>query len=128
MILVIGGAFQGKSQYAEKMFSIDPKEWVDGDNCSWADIYHGKAIRHFHEFIRLRLAEQEDLSTLAEEIIRKNPDAVIVSNELGYGIVPTDPFERKYRETVGRVCQKLAAHAEEVHRVVCGVGAVIKRA
>ena len=51
---------------------------------------------------------------------------IIVCREVGCGIVPMDAFEREYRETVGRVCTELAAMSEEVHRVLCGVGTVIK--
>ena len=63
---------------------------------------------------------------LAEELAKKNPEVILISNELGYGVVPVDPFDRQYREAVGRTCEKLAAFAEEVHRVVCGLGLVIK--
>ncbi len=58
----------------------------------------------------------------------KNPDVVIVTNELGYGIVPIDRFDREYRELDGRICTCLAARAQEVVRVVCGMGVVIKTA
>ena len=33
--------------------------------------------------------------------MQKNPDIVLVSNELGYGVVPIDAFDRNYRETTG---------------------------
>ncbi|MCI9019059.1 MAG: cobinamide kinase, partial [Lachnospiraceae bacterium] len=53
-------------------------------------------------------------------------EAVIVVNELGSGVVPIDAFDRNYRETTGRICCELAKKAREVHRVVCGIGMVIK--
>ena len=68
----------------------------------------------------------EDVSMLAEQLIRKNPNVVIVTDEIGYGIVPADPFEREYRETNGRICTELAEYAECVFRVVCGIGKAIK--
>ena len=49
-----------------------------------------------------------------------------MTNELGYGVVPTDSFDRAYREKTGRVCCRIAKEADEVHRVVCGIGTVIK--
>ena len=30
--------------------------------------------------------------------------SVVISNEIGYGIVPMDKFERRYRELTGRIC------------------------
>ena len=51
---------------------------------------------------------------------------MLITDEIGYGIVPTDAFYREYRETHGRVCTQIAAEAKEVHRVICGIGTVIK--
>jgi adenosyl cobinamide kinase/adenosyl cobinamide phosphate guanylyltransferase len=65
---------------------------------------------------------------LAKDLMERNPDVVLVSNELGYGVVPIDAFDRKYREGTGRLCCLLAKEATEVHRVVCGLGQVIKGA
>ena len=42
------------------------------------------------------------------------------------GIVPIDSFEREYRERTGRILVKLAEQADEVVRVVCGIGQRIK--
>ena len=64
---------------------------------------------------------------IGELLLQKNPDAVIVSEEVGYGVVPVDAFEREYREAVGRICTKLAAGSRRVTRVICGIGTVIKK-
>ena len=69
-----------------------------------------------------------DLEGLPQELLERNPQVCILTNEVGYGVVPVEAFDRKYREMVGRVCEQLAARSEEVHRVVCGIGMVIKHA
>lgn len=46
---------------------------------------------------------------------------VIVSNELGLGLVPAEPHARAFRDVAGRVNQQLAAEADEVHLVVSGL-------
>ena len=51
---------------------------------------------------------------------------ILVSDEVGYGVVPVDAFQRAYREVVGRTCTKLASFSRKVTRVVCGIGTVIK--
>lgn len=56
----------------------------------------------------------------------KNPQLILVSNELGYGVVPMEKSDRMWRETVGRICTELAKEAEEVVRVVCGLGMRLK--
>ena len=60
------------------------------------------------------------------QLIEKNPDILLITNEQGYGVVPTDRFDREYREKTGRICCQIAKEAKEVHRIVCGVGTVIK--
>ncbi len=59
-------------------------------------------------------------------MIKENRKAVIISNEIGYGIVPIDKFERRYRELTGRICCEIAKESKEVHRVICGIGTIIK--
>ena len=125
MKLVIGGSFQGKWNYAKKTFGMETG-WLDGDGCRREELFLARGVFHFHDFIKGELRAGRSVDGLAEELIEKNPEIIIVSNELGYGVVPVDPFDRKYREAVGRTCEKLAAFSEEVHRVVCGIGQVIK--
>ena len=66
-------------------------------------------------------AEQEIL-----EFIDNAPDCIVISDEIGNGIVPLDSFEREYRERTGRILVKLAEQADEVVRVICGIGQRIK--
>lgn len=46
---------------------------------------------------------------------------VIVSNELGMGLVPAEPATRGFRDLAGRVNQQIAGSADEVHLVVSGI-------
>lgn len=126
MILIIGGAFQGKKAYAEKTFSLKEEDFTDGACCTEEELYQAKAVLHFHEFVRRSLKEGWDTAGLAERILQKNPSVILLCNELGSGVVPVEAFDREWREATGRLCCRLAAEAEEVHRVVCGIGMVIK--
>ena len=85
-----------------------------------------KGIYHFHQYIERKIKEGEPIDDLAEELIRKNPELILITDEIGYGIVPVDRMEREYREQTGRVCTRLAAYSEKVYRVMCGIGQVIK--
>lgn len=125
MILVTGGCFQGKTAYACETFGISRKEISDGAVCPLDEIYKTKLLYHFHEYIR-RLMEtgQEEFSI--ERLKEENPKLILVTNELGYGVVPADRFDREYREKTGRICCRIAKEAVQVHRVVCGIGMVIK--
>ena len=124
MKMIIGGAFQGKTLLAKKIYpDID---WINGADADWEKIASAQGILCFHEFIRNEMQKKKDVSGLAEQLISCNPDVVLVSDEVGYGVVPIDAFDRAYREAVGRICTKLAAYSSDVTRVVCGIGTVIK--
>ena len=53
--------------------------------------------------------------------------AVIVTNEVGWGVVPETPLGRLFRDAAGRANQVAARHAQEVVMLVCGLPMVIKR-
>ena len=126
MQLVIGGAFQGKKDYVKKEFGLKEEEMTDGGTASYEEIFTCRCMYHFHEWIGARIREEKDLTGLEEELVKKNPDLILITNELGNGLVPVDAFDRKYRETSGRVCTRIAGVCTKVIRVLCGIGMVIK--
>lgn len=110
MELYIGGRFQGKLNYVLTKRNI-PERRI------WKD---------FHVWFREEMKEGGNPEAEAEEYLRSHPDAVVISDEVGNGIVPLDPFEREYRERLGRMLVKIAAGADRVERVICGIGQRIK--
>lgn len=60
--------------------------------------------------------------TLAE---RKGP-VVLVANEVGLGIVPDNALARRFRDTAGRLNQRLAALADRVVLLVAGIPVKVK--
>jgi len=65
----------------------------------------------------------KDVAQLAREI---KPQVIIVSNEVGQGIVPEYPLARAYRDLAGRSNQILASNADRVYMVVAGIPMEIK--
>ncbi|PSC06119.1 bifunctional adenosylcobinamide kinase/adenosylcobinamide-phosphate guanylyltransferase [Alsobacter soli] len=53
---------------------------------------------------------------------------VLVSNEVGLGIVPENKLARRFRDEAGRLHQRLASRADRVLFVVAGVPMVVKEA
>ncbi len=126
MKLVIGGAYQGKREFASGRYNISKTGWTDGNVCSGEDVLNATAVYDFHIFIRRLLGEGQDIGQFVRDLCDKNPQLVIVSDEVGYGIVPVEAEERAWREACGRACTVLAAQADEVTRVCCGIGRRIK--
>jgi adenosylcobinamide kinase/adenosylcobinamide-phosphate guanylyltransferase len=58
---------------------------------------------------------------------RQGP-VVLVSNEVGFGIVPDNELARRFRDLQGRLNQRLAARADRVVLVVAGLPVVVKEA
>jgi adenosylcobinamide kinase/adenosylcobinamide-phosphate guanylyltransferase len=52
---------------------------------------------------------------------------IVVSNEVGLGIVPPYPLGRVYRDALGKANQRLAAAADDVLFMVAGLPMVVKR-
>ena len=124
MEMIIGGAYQGKAAYAKAQFP--DVDWKFGGEITEEELLQAAAVLGFQEYIRKALKAGEDLTGLAEKLAQQDTDVILVSEEVGYGIVPADAFERQYREAVGRVCTALAAKSRRVTRVVCGIGTVLK--
>lgn len=124
MKFVTGGANQGKLEYAKKLYP--QADWTDGAECSLREILFCGAVDNFQLFVRRWMRDGKSPQELTETILNNKRDLIIVCDEIGCGLVPTDAFERRYRESVGRICTELAINADEVYRVVCGIGVRIK--
>ncbi len=55
-----------------------------------------------------------------------NTELIIVSNEVGMGVVPDNELGRAYRDLLGAVNRKLAAGADEVYFMVAGLPMQVK--
>lgn len=51
---------------------------------------------------------------------------IVVSNEVGLGLVPPTPLGRRYRDLLGRANQRFAARADRVYLLVAGLPVEIK--
>jgi len=57
----------------------------------------------------------------------KNKTLIVVTNEVGLGVVPAYPLGRLYRDTPGYVNQRLAQAADRVYLMVAGMAVDLKR-
>ena len=67
------------------------------------------------------------LKKLITAILESDATVVIVTNEVGSGIVPNNRLAREYRDLAGLANQMLAEVAEKVFLVVSGIPVDIKK-
>ena len=138
MILIVGGAFQGKTEFARKQFGLDPELIADG--AVWRETEAEKeaspgtepdsgrcaGIRSYQLRIREQLKKGLDPGEELRRLIAEDPGILIIADEIGNGLIPMEREERDYREAVGRTLCLAAQEADEVWRVICGIGQRIK--
>ncbi len=101
-LLIVGGAGQNKALFARGCESVQNDAHLVVQDMMKAGLSHEEML--------LRLSSFE----------------AVVCDEVGCGVVPIDAFERLWREEVGRLCCDLAAKAQVVLRVACGLPQVLK--
>jgi adenosylcobinamide kinase/adenosylcobinamide-phosphate guanylyltransferase len=96
-----------------------------------ADLWEAVLLDSLTLWVSARVADEEQ-GTL-EEFDRFLEDAemlatplILVSDEVGLGVVPESEVGRRFRDLLGLVNQRAAAAAAEVHLCVAGVGIRIK--
>lgn len=68
----------------------------------------------------------EKISELAIVGYEAQSHIIIVTNEVGWGIVPGDPLSRLYRDIIGRANQIIAAYADQVFITIAGISVELK--
>ena len=78
-----------------------------------------------------RQIDEGDIAELSEELLNACADrsgtVIFVTNEAGSGIVPDNALARKFRDLAGRCNQIVAAGADEVVLMVCGIPVPLKK-
>ena len=69
MELIVGGAYQGKTEYARRLFP--DISWADGEDCSFEELCQCQGILKFHHYLERRMAAGEPVADLAEILYRR---------------------------------------------------------
>jgi adenosylcobinamide kinase/adenosylcobinamide-phosphate guanylyltransferase len=67
-----------------------------------------------------------EVSRLIETVKQSQTSFIIVSNEVGMGVVPAEPLGRRFRDLSGMTNQKLAGFADQVILMVSGIPLFLK--
>ena len=124
MVLIIGGACQGKLDFAREKFHLRESDIY---RCTGPEIdFSRRCICHLEKFSRDALSA----GLLPEEYLRKHQtlwqDTVFICQDIFCGVVPTEPELRRWRDETGKLCQLLARDATQVYRIFCGLELKLK--
>lgn len=84
------------------------------------ETFDSNALDNLEQFI------MKEITEFLEAIDTHPSHAILVTNEVGYGIVPDNKLSRVFRDIAGRVNQYIASKANEVYLVVCGIPVKVK--
>ena len=107
MLLITGPLFAGKRECAAKLLGVPVERLADLAVWDVQDL----------------AAAAPDLTALADALAAR---PVVIATEVGGGVVPVDPAQRAAREAAGRLSCLLAARADCVVQMFCGIPTVLK--
>lgn len=135
MRLIIGGYAQGKLQYALGKYGsdcivINSLDEPEAETASNEVLIINKLNCIIRDMLDGNETDASDIDsrilTYLNAVEELFEDVIIISDEVGNGVVPIDKTDRMYREIVGRVLIQLADRAESVDRIICGLPQKIK--
>lgn len=119
MILIIGGAYQGKLTYAKAAYNLKDEDIF---TCQGTEIdFSKRCIRGIQEFSFDCLQAGVDPMEYLKEHREEWEDSILICRDIFCGVVPVGPEIRQWRQITGRLCQYLTGEATEVIRMFCGL-------
>ena len=124
MILVVGGAYNGKLSFVQEQFNISKENicFCNDENIDFSK----KVIYKFHKCIYMQRRNGNNPVDELCKIKEKLKDKIIICDDISSGIVPLKKEERLWREDTGRCLQILSKEANIIYRVFCGIPTLIK--
>lgn len=128
MVLIFGGAYQGKLEYALKTFHKDKRQvYFCGRDLPRLELKPDTALLcGLEEFVWSCCHCGLEAKDILKEQREQLADKIVIVCDVSQGIVPMDKEERAFREMMGRTLTWLASEADQVHRVFCGLGQRLK--
>lgn len=124
MILIFGGAYNGKLEFVKEKYKVDYKDvfFCTNENLS----FEKKVLSGLHIFTKSCVFNNINSLEILEKKIHILKNKIIICDEINSGIVPIDKLDRAWREETGRVLQLLTKNADEVYRIFFGLEEKLK--
>ena len=125
MILIFGGSYQGKLEFAKETFGVTENDvftcTVDSE-IDWSK----KVLYNLDQSFLRHVREGKESREVLKDHLDQLKDKILIVNDISQGIVPMERENRDWREMTGRAMLYISKEADEVDRVFCGLGSKIK--
>lgn len=125
MELIIGGAYQGKTNFVKTAFSLSNDDIFVCQEGEELDL-HKKCLSHLEKWsawcVKNGVSPEEEFF----KVVKNPEEKILISDDIFCGVVPLDPMERAFREAHGRLLLRISEKSEHVTRVFCGIPARLK--
>lgn len=119
MVLIIGGAWQGKLDFAKETYSLAEE---DVFTCQGVEIdFSRRCIDRLEEFTLACVQAEKDPVAYFEGREELWRNSILICGDISCGVVPMSAELRLWRNETGRLCQYLAKNAARVSRIFCGL-------
>ncbi|MBR5516686.1 MAG: bifunctional adenosylcobinamide kinase/adenosylcobinamide-phosphate guanylyltransferase [Firmicutes bacterium] len=125
MVLIFGGSYQGKVEFAKETFNIVDEDiflCTQEKEIDWSK----KVICDMDQAFLRHVREGKESREVLAEHLDELKDKILIVDDISQGIVPMERELRDWREMTGRAMLYLSKEADEVYRVFCGLGSKIK--
>ena len=140
MVFIIGGAFQGKLDYAVEKYHLkddDVFECGEAAGCSATGERPGgeevpaidfskKCIYKIQEFTYACVKSGLEPRDYFLEREEEWKESILICEDIFCGVVPLGADMREWRQATGRLCKYLSQQADSVVRIFCGLEQKLK--
>lgn len=119
MVLIIGGAYQGKLEYAKAAYTL-----TDGDIWTCTDThidFSRRCVYGLEEFTLACVRAGTDPVAVFQGEKARWANSVLICQDIFCGVVPLGAEMRAWRQSTGALCRYLSGEAARVVRVFCGL-------
>ena len=120
MELIIGGAYQGKRDYAAAQYSLCDAQIYTCTEEKGIE-FGARCIDRLEEFTLWCVRTENDAVEIFRQHQREWANSVLICCDIFCGVVPLGADMRAWREMTGRLCAYLAERATSVTRLFCGL-------
>ena len=124
MVLIIGGAYQGKLDFAKTAFSLSEDDIF---TCTGSEIdFSNRCINCIEKFSLACIRSETNPTEYFKAHKDGWKDSILICEDIFCGVVPMGAEMRAWRQATGRLCQYLSREAAQVSRIFCGLEQKLK--